>query len=133
MFRKVIFTVLLLTGASLSAQAADFDGSAPIYCALTKVLECQGSKGCEYVFPEEVFLPGFIRIDFQKSLVTAKRGEEVLTTGIKNVLHQDGNIILQGLEHRAWSLMIGEKTGRLTLAVAGEDDGFVIFGSCMVP
>jgi hypothetical protein len=38
-----------------------------------------------------------------------------------------------GRELRAWSVVIGEKTGKMTLALAGEDDGFVLFGTCMVP
>ncbi len=134
MFFKVFLAVLLLGGSSLSVQAAGFDGSAPtIYCAFHKVLECEGKKGCESVSPEEVFLPPFIRIEFQKNAISAMQGEKTMTTEIKNLQRKDGNIILQGMEKRAWSLTIAEKTGKLTLAVAGEEDGFVVFGTCMAP
>ncbi len=133
MILRILFIMLLVIGGSLPARAADFDGSAPIYCAFTKILECQGKKGCEYAFPDEVSLPAFVRIEFHKNLITATRGDETLTTPIRHLQRQDGYLILQGVERRAWSLMIAEKTGTLTLAVAGEDDGFVVFGSCMVP
>ncbi len=133
MIRRVLLIMVLLIGGSLSARAADFDGSAPIYCAFTRVLECEGKKGCEPVSPEEVFLPAFIRVDFSKNLISATRGGEAFTTEIKDLKRRDGKIVLQGIEQRAWSLMIAEKTGSLTLAVAGEDDGFVVFGSCMAP
>ncbi len=133
MIPRVIFIMLLLIGGSLSARAADFDGSSPIYCAFTKILECQGQKGCDYVFPEEVFLPTFVRIELQKNLISAARAGETLTTEIKHLQRQDGYIILQGIERRAWSLIIEEKSGKMTLAVAGQDDGFVVFGSCMAP
>ncbi len=130
---KVLLSLVLLVGSSLSARAGGFDGSSPIYCAFTKILECEGKKGCESVSAEEVSLPPFIRIEFQKNAITAMQGEETVTTEIKNLQRQDGNIILQGMQRRAWSLTISEKTGKLTLAVAGEDDGFVAFGNCMAP
>ncbi len=134
MIFKVLFAVLVLAGTSLSAGAAGFDGSAPmIYCAFTRVLECEGKKGCESVSAEEVSLPSFIRIEFQKNSIVATQGEKTVTTEIKNLQRKDGNIILQGMEKRAWILTIAEKTGKLTLAVAGEDDGFVVFGTCMAP
>ncbi len=134
MLFKILFAVLLLAGNSLSAWAAGFDGSAPtIYCAFTKVLECEGKKGCESVSPEEVSLPPFVRIELQKNSIVATQGEKNVTTEIKNLQRKDGNIILQGMEKRAWILTIAEKTGKLTLAVAGDEDGFVVFGTCMAP
>ncbi len=133
MIRRILFILLFVIGTALPARAADFDGSAPIYCAFTKILECQGKKGCDYAFPDEIFLPAFVRIEFQKNLISATRGDETLTTPIRHLQRQGGYLILQGIEQRAWSLMIAEKTGTLTLAVAGEDDGFVVFGSCMAP
>ncbi len=134
MILRILFLIMLLViGGSLPARGADFDGSSPIYCAFTKILECQGQKGCDYVFPEDVSLPTFVRIELQKNLISAVRGGETRTTQIKHLVRQDGYLILQGIEQRAWSVMIEEKTGRMTLAVAGQDDGFVIFGSCMAP
>lgn len=132
---RLIFVLLLLAiGGSLPVRAADLDGSAPIYCAFTRSLECQAKTGCDTVLPEEVSLPSFIRIDFQKNIVTSmEEGEKSLTTQIKSFQRQDANLTLQGAEKRAWSLVIARKTGKMTLAVAGEDDGFVVFGSCVAP
>ena len=90
-------------------------------------------SACEQVFPEEVGLPTFVRIDFKSKLVSATQEGKTRTTEIKSLYQADGQLILQGYEARSWSLVIGEETGRMTLAVAGEDDGFVLFGTCMVP
>ncbi|HSR10282.1 MAG TPA: hypothetical protein VLS90_02475 [Thermodesulfobacteriota bacterium] len=131
MVLRVFFIMAFLLGGTLSAGAADFDGSTPVYCAFNRVLECQGKKGCESVTPEEVSLPGLVRIDFQKNTITATRGAETVNTEIKNLQRREGILVLQGIEKRAWTVMISEKTGNLTLAVAGEDDGFMVFGTCM--
>jgi len=124
---------LCFCGFFAPAGAAEFDGSTPLFCAFSKAMECQPKSVCEQVFPEEVGLPTFVKIDFKNKLVSATEEGKTRTTEIKTVHRADGQLILQGYEARSWTVIIGEKTGRMTLAVAGEDDGFVLFGSCMVP
>jgi hypothetical protein len=115
------------------AGAAEFDGSMPLLCAFTKAMQCDPQGGCEQVLPEEVGLSTFVKIDFQKKIVTMPEPGNTRTTEIKSFERVDGKLILMGRELRAWSVVIGEKTGKMTLALAGEDDGFVLFGTCMVP
>ena len=131
----LIVTVFFLCflGVSVPAGAAEFDGSTTLFCAFSKAMQCQPTSFCELVFPEEVGLPTLIKIDFKNKRVTAAQVGEDRTTEIKAMQRADGQLILQGYEARSWSLVIGEKTGRMSLAVAGEDDGFVLFGTCMVP
>jgi hypothetical protein len=78
-------------------------------------------------------VPGIVRIDFKNKLVSATQEGKTRTTEIKSLHRADGQLIRQGYEARSWSLVIGEKTGRMILAVAGEDDGFVLFGTGMAP
>jgi hypothetical protein len=131
----LIATVFFLCflGVSAPAGAADFDGSTPILCAFTKAMECDPKGGCEQVLPEEVGLSTFVKIDFQKKIVSMPEPGSTRTTEIKSFERVDGKLILMGSEVRAWSVVIGEKTGKMTLAMAGEEDGFVLFGSCMIP
>ncbi len=124
---------LCLVGVSTQVGAADFDGSTPIICAFNKAMECQPKSVCEQVFPEEVGLPPFVKIDFKNKLVTSVEEGKTRTTEIKNFERVDGQLILMGREVRAWSVTIGEKTGRMTLVMAGEEDGFVLFGTCIIP
>lgn len=131
----LIATVFFLCflGGFAPAGAAEFDGSMPLLCAFTKAMECDPQGGCEQVLPEEVGLSTFVKIDFQKKIVSMPEPGSTRTTEIKSFERVDGKLILMGRELRAWSVVIGEKTGKMTLAVAGEDDGFVLFGTCMVP
>ena len=39
--------------------------------------------------------------------------------------------MLQGIEIRGWSMVITEKTGKLTLTASGDDEAFVLFGACI--
>jgi hypothetical protein len=132
---SLIVTVFFLCflGVAVPAGAAEFDGSTPLFCAFSKAMECQPTGSCEMVFPEDVGLPTLIKVDFNKKLVTAAQEGKDRTTEIKSFYRADGQLILQGYEARSWSLIIGEKTGRMSLAIAGEDDGFILFGSCMAP
>ncbi len=53
------------------------------------------------------------------------------TTPIKHVDRQDGTIVLQGFEMgRAFSWIITEATGQVTVAVAFEGAAVAVFGSC---
>jgi len=135
--RKVnIILLLCFSGMPFPAWAADFDGSTPVFCAITRMLECQNKSGCEQVFPEEVGLPPFAKIDLQNRVISATgatKDGKTRTTEIKSIQRDRGHLILQGFEIRAWSVTIGEKTGKMTMAVAGDEDGFVLFGTCVVP
>ena len=137
MTKKIgMVSLLFLVWISLPAQAADFDGSTPLFCAFTKAIQCHHQEGCQQVFPEDVNLPTFVKIDFKNKLVSATsetQDGKTRTTEIKSFQRANGQLILQGHEARGWSAIIGEKTGKLTLAVASEEDGFLLFGTCMVP
>ena len=130
-------SLLLFLGAiSFSAQAADIDGSTPIFCAFTKAMQCHHQQGCDQVSPEDVNLPTFVKVDFKNKLVSAISETpegKTRTTEIKSFQRVDGQLVLQGHEARAWSVIIGEKTGKVTLALASEEDGFLLFGTCIVP
>jgi hypothetical protein len=62
---------------------------------------------------------------------TTKASEESRSTPIKN-LERDGDlIILQGAENgRAFSMIISESTGMVSIAVALADKGVVVSGAC---
>jgi hypothetical protein len=46
----------------------------------------------------------------------------------------DGKLILQGVQNgKAWSMVITEATGKMTLTASDDQAGFVIFGACMEP
>ena len=96
-------------------------------------MECEQKGSCEQVFPGDVGLPTSVKIDLKKNFVLGTIGGKTRTTEVKSFERRDGKMILQGYEDLSWSLIIGEKTGKMTLSVSGEEDGFVLFGNCMAP
>jgi len=125
--------VIVLIAAPLGvALADDFDGSEKLRCVPTDATECSGAGECKRVTVEEVNIPRWIYIDFKKKKLsgTDSDGEDE-TTAIENVRVNEGETILQGAEGgRAWSMVIDQITGDMTVAIAGDETGFVLFGVC---
>lgn len=129
-FGLVVTGFWITEGAALSA---DMDGTAPILCALITVTECDRWGDCEPADPEVLALPPFVRVDASKKTMEATDGSGRKTT-IQTVSKEKGRLLLQGAENgRAWSLVIGQKAGEMTAAVADHDGGFVISGTCTLP
>lgn len=119
--------------------AAGFDAETPLLCAATAVVECVDGGECQTVPARAINAPEFLRIEFDKSLIsTLKTGAQERTTPIERMEVIDRKIMLQGAEEAlenvrdglAWSLVIAQDTGRMSLAAASEETGFVIFGVC---
>ncbi len=132
--------ILLSTGLGLAvssvASAVDFDGSRDLLCVPTDATQCEGAGDCDRVAVEEINLPRFVNVDFKKKQLRGTMlGGEEQTTAIQNVQNPaDGRTILQGAENgRGWSMTIDHVTGDMSVAIAGDDIGFILFGVCTVP
>ena len=130
---KYAALVVVLFVAPLGVSlAGDFDGSKKLRCVPTDATECSGAGECKRVTVEEINIPRWIAVDFKKKKLsgTDSDGEDE-TTAIENVRVNDGETILQGAEGgRAWSMVIDQVTGDMTVAIAGDETGFVLFGVC---
>jgi hypothetical protein len=121
--------------AVCQAGAAGLDGSGPLICAFTNAAECDSRSGCVNSTAEDIGLPAFFRVDFNnKKIVGAGPVVEgaKMETQIKSYERRDGQLIFQGIDVRAWSLVIIENTGWMTLTASGDDEAFVLFGACIV-
>jgi hypothetical protein len=66
-----------------------------------------------------------------KKLQTTKASEQIRSTPFSTVSRNAGKIYLQGLENgRAFSFVIDEATGRLTVAVSRDGVAVTAFGAC---
>lgn len=138
---KAIFCMALLLSVCmpLTAGAADFDGSRPILCSVTTVIECTPSVD-RTVTAESIGLPQFILIDAAKKKAwPATDKEKKRASDIKRVERLAGRLILQGADEGidkkreavSWTATIAEKTGKFILTAAGEQVAFVVFGACL--
>ncbi|MGH7393653.1 MAG: hypothetical protein ACREM3_29990 [Candidatus Rokuibacteriota bacterium] len=124
---------LLALPAAVGAQAGAgaFDGSKPFLCALTTVMECDGSGQCERQTAEMVGAPTFIRVDVGSRVVTAGADRRA---ALQSSARLNGRLILHGGENgRGWSATIHESTGQMSAAVVDNDHTFSLFGACTLP
>ena len=115
--------------------AAELDGSAPFICVVMGLTECDRWGACERVGRDVLELPPFVRVNVAAKALEAMDGSG-RTTAIHSsaLMAEKARLILQGGENgRAWSLVIDQKTGEMTAAVADHDGGFLIAGVCTLP
>lgn len=128
-----------LAASAFAVSAGDFDGSKPLLCASTSVIECEPVAGCMQVMPESIGAPQFLRVDAKARQVKATRATgDQRTTTIERMKQVDGKLIMQGAEDGVegvrdglgWTLAIAVDSGKMVLTASGDQVGFVIFGAC---
>jgi len=134
-FGKQVF-ILVAGFLSVTAVAADFDGSNPLICSFGHVVECVNGAECLAVTNDAVDAPDFVKLDFRKKqIVSTTAGEDSAASDI-NVTDLSTHLMVQGTQGSGqgntlgFSLSIDKATGQMVAAGAGENAGFVIFGAC---
>ena len=129
--RKTITAAFLLAifGPAVADDVSDADR---LLCSASEVTVCFESSECVDVMPWELDMPQFVIVDLKKkTLSTTKASGENRSTPINYLLREDQEIILQGVEAgRAFSFVIDELTGLLTVAVARDGMSVSVYGAC---
>jgi hypothetical protein len=130
----VLAAPALAAAVPAPAAAAGYDGSTPLLCAITTVMECDGSGECHrHTAAMHPDFPSFIRINVGQRLIT-DGGPGTRKTEIKAVTQLDGRLILHGGENgRGWAAAIAHDTGRMSAGVVADDFTFALFGACTTP
>ncbi len=120
---------LLATG---SATAENLEGVDEMVCAAGHAQICLETGDCYSTTPWELAMPDFVVIDIKKKIIsTTKAGQLNRATEFTGVEKSDGVIFLQGIEYgRAFSFVIDEATGRMTVAVSLDGMSVTVFGAC---
>lgn len=125
--------------SAMSANAATFDGSKPLLCALQHVTECETGAECVRVWTQDINAPDFLQVDFANKVISASAETGIArTTPIERSEHLDGKLILQGADDGiedvrdglAWSMVIDDSTGKMIISAAGDGVAFAVFGAC---
>lgn len=127
-----ILGLIMIPGVIL---AGDFDGSKPLICAVIETFECAPGDECQRGGNEYTGIPRFLRIDFKEKKIRRNMEDgKVRTTQIERMTRVGGKLILQGIEEgKAWSMMITEDKGKMTVVASDGQIGFIIFGACTAP
>lgn len=114
------------------AFADDLAGSSRLLCAAIQATVCFDDGECEVDLPWNLNIPEFIEVDLERNrLTTTPASGENRATAIEHLSRRDGTIVFHGFEMgRAFSWVIDEQTGRVTVALAADGGSVTVFGAC---
>jgi hypothetical protein len=124
---------LLLALALLAGAHEAVAARGPLTCALNKVIACSPDSGCDESSAQDAALPRFVRLDIAAKKLVSLDKEVNRTSSISTIEQLSGLTVMHGTDLRGWTLALDEETGDITLSAAGPSEGFVVFGSCMMP
>lgn len=132
--KRLLFVavIALLAVAALPARADDLTDSDRFLCAAVQAAMCVEGGPCVTKVPWSLNIPEFIEVDLgaQRLATTAASGEN-RATAIEHLSRSNGNIVFHGYERgRAFSWVIDEQSGLVTIAVATDGGAVAIFGTC---
>jgi len=129
--KKLTIAIVGILAGGL-VQADDLDGVDKMICAAAQVKICIENDTCYSATPAELDVPDFVVIDTGRKMIsTTKASNENRSTKFTSVEKLDGLIYLQGIEGgRAFSFVIDEATGRMTVAVSRDGLSVSVFGAC---
>lgn len=113
--------------------ADDVTGANRIICSAVQTTECLVGQECVSGPPLNWNIPHFMVIDFDaKTMKTTEASQLQRTTEIDTMhRNEEGEIIVQGIQgNRAFSAVISEGTGVLSVAIALEGQVISVFGAC---
>jgi len=128
----LIFVILVSALSGTVASADSLVGVSSFLCSPGQVTACPLDEPCTTGSPWKFDVPRFIAFDLvAKTLSTTAASGLNRSTSIKNLTRENGLIILQGAElGRAFSFVINEATGVVSISVALDGKGVVGFGAC---
>ena len=124
-------SIAMAISFATAAGAADFDGSVPLTCKALQAHDClPTAKSCSRIKPESDIEPVF-GIDFAKKEIRSPYRTALLT--ILTTRTNSDSIVMQGGDLlAAWSALVDQKTGELTVSIADSKGAYVAFGQCKV-
>ena len=125
----IVFAGILAGGL---AQAENLEGVDKMICAAAQVQICIENDTCYAATPAELDIPNFVVIDTRKKTIsTTRTSNQNRSTPFTSVEKIDGLFYLQGIEGgRAFSFVIDEATGHMTVAVSRDGLSVSVFGAC---
>ena len=129
--KRYSLTCFLILAASVT-NADNLKNSDRFLCSTSTIQVCFEDGVCNETFPWEANVPQFLVVDTKKkTLSTTKASGENRSTPIRTLQREEGKIILQGIEAgRAFSFVIDEATGWVTVAVSRDGMAVSVFGAC---
>ena len=129
-FVALLIGLLAQPGPTVSAD--DLTDSSRFLCAAVQATMCVEDGECVVDVPWNLNIPEFIEVDLEaKRLATTAASGENRATAIEHLSRSDGMIVFHGFEMgRAFSWVIDELSGRVSVAIAADGGAVAVFGTC---
>lgn len=130
MKKQIMVVTGMLTAGVVGAE--NLQGVDRMVCAAADVQICIEYDTCYSAAPMDLGVPEFVVIDTDKKTISTTKSSGLnRSTEFASVAKEDGVIYLQGVEGgRAFSFVIDEETGRMTVAVSRDGLAVSVFGAC---
>ena len=117
---------------AVAAYAENLEGVDEMICSAGQAQICLENGECYAATPWELSVPDFVVINTKKKTVSTTKASGLnRSTEFSKVEKSDGLIYLQGIDRgRAFSFVIDEATGRMTVAVSRDGLSVTVFGAC---
>ena len=128
-----VLAFAMLFASGVANAKGTYDGKSNLICAAFNVMACVDGMNCAKGEARDFEMPEFIMVDVKKKVVHATYESETkkAESPIKNMEVNGSQLILQGVENaHGWSMAVHSDTGRMSLAVVGEQLSYSIFGAC---
>jgi hypothetical protein len=129
------FSTLVASGVALVASATSAaEDPRKLTCSASELFQCDAIFECLRVSSETINFPYFFIADVAAKSISGRRPDgSDLKTAVQQQTRDGDTLVLQGVESgRAWSLTVDSTSGKMSMAVAGRDVGFVGLGACLV-
>lgn len=127
-----LYSAVVLLMSVATAEAAPFDGSAPMKCAIQTVMICSDPSACVRGTAATALLPPVVNVDVPGRLLSGDAAGRKIK--IVSIGQGGGRLMLHGEETEmsgtAWNVVVDQKSGALTGAVLTYVGGYLVFGSC---
>ena len=130
MKKLLIACTCVLAGGTVVAE--NLDGVDRMICSAAQAQICLETAECYAATPWELSVPDFVVIDTKKKTISTTKASGLnRSTKFSKVEKSEGLIYLQGIDSgRAFSFVIDEITGRMTVAVSRDGLSVTVFGAC---
>jgi len=131
LIHRSLWIVVALAVPAL-ASADDLSNQNLLLCTAVTAMHCHDDGECVIDIPANLNIPQFLQVNLKdKVLSTTKASGQNRSTPIRNLVREGGQIFLQGLEGgRAFSFVIDEESGSLSVGVAADGRVVSVFGAC---
>jgi hypothetical protein len=121
------FAVVGLVTSSGAAENVE-----TLVCGANQSFDCGQDSTCIEDDAEAIGLPSVLHVDLKSNQVVGTMPDGTdLKADFTGEVQKDGRIVLTGIQAGlGWTMTVAQATGAMTLTISGDDNGFVVFGSC---